>query len=170
MADDEHEEFSLATAGRAADEGRLGEWVTAFLASPGSDNAPLAARLALEDTAYHGPIRFRLDRLTPMAGPDPDQVVVPVEEDVWERDVEAMADSVEHGWEPPPLLVSHHDGRFLLEDGNHRCESLRRSGATHAWTILLFRNERERAEFLEHPRSQPRAHPAEPPTPGPGAH
>ena len=90
-----------------------------------------------------------LDRLTPMAGPDEDEVVVPVAKEEWESDVEDMEDSIEEGWHPPPLLVSHRDGQFFLEDGNHRCETLRRTGATSAWTILLFDDEMERDRFLE---------------------
>ena len=48
MTDDE--KFSLASAKRAADEGRLAEWVVDFLASPGSSNAELAAALAMRGT------------------------------------------------------------------------------------------------------------------------
>lgn len=143
------EEFSVTSAKRAADEGRLSQWVVDFLSSPGSSNAELAADLALKGTVYLGPIRFPLDRLTPMAGPDEDEVVVPVAEEEWESDVEDMEDSIEEGWHPPPLLVSHHDGQFFLEDGNHRCETLRRTGATSAWTILLFDDEMERDRFLD---------------------
>jgi hypothetical protein len=141
------EKFSLASAKRAADEDRLAEWVGDFLASPGSSNAELAASLAMKGTTYLGPIRFALDRLTPMAGPDGEDVVVSVAPEEWESDVEAMEHSVEEGWHPPPLLVSHHDGEYLLEDGNHRCETLRRTGTTHAWTILLFADEVERDQF-----------------------
>lgn len=143
------EEFSLASARRAAGEGRLTEWVLDFLTSPGSDNAPLAAALAFSGAVFHGPIRFELDRLTPMAGPDEDQVVVPVAEEDWESDVEEMEHSIEHGWHPPPLLVSHRDGKYFLEDGNHRYETLRRSGRTHAWAILVFADEAERELFLK---------------------
>ena len=143
------EEVSVSSAQRAADEGRLAQWVVDFLSSPGSSNAELAADLALKGTVYLGPIRFPLDRLTPMAGPDEDEVVVPVAKEEWESDVEDMEDSIEEGWRPPPLLVSHHDGQFFLEDGNHRCETLRRTGATTAWTILLFDDETERDRFLE---------------------
>ena len=143
------EEVSVSSAQRAADEGRLAQWVVDFLSSPGSGNAELAADLALKGTVYLGPIRFPLDRLTPMAGPDEDEVVVPVDEEEWESDVEDMEDSIEEGWQPPPLLVSHDDGQFFLEDGNHRCETLRRAGAKSAWTILLFGDEMERDRFLE---------------------
>ena len=102
----------------------------------------------MRGTIYLGPIRFALDRLTPMAGPDGDDVVVPVAKEDWESDVDDMSDSIEQGWHPPPLLVSHHEGKYFLEDGNHRCETLRRAGKTHAWTILLFADDVERDRFL----------------------
>ena len=147
MTDDQ--KFSLASAQHAADEGRLAEWVVDFLASPGSSNSALAAAFAMSGATYVGPIRFALDRLTPMAGPVGDEVVVPVAEGVWESDVEAMEHSVEHGWHPPPLLVSHHDGKYFLEDGNHRYDTLRRMGATHAWIVLQFAGEVERDRYLK---------------------
>ncbi len=145
----DEEEFSLKSARRAADEGRLGEWVDGFLASPGSNNATLGAALALRSTRYLGPIRFELERLTRMAGPEEDEVVVPIAEEDWESDVEAMEHSLERGWHPPPLLVSHHDGKYFLEDGNHRFETLRRTGATHAWAILLFSSEEDRDRYVQ---------------------
>ena len=143
------DEFSLASARLAADQGRLDEWVVDFLASPGSDNERLAASLAFSGATYLGPIRFELSRLTPMAGPDEGDVVVPVAREDWESDVERMEHSIEEGWHPPPLLVSHRDGRYYLEDGNHRFETLRRSGAAYAWTILMFRDEAERDRYVE---------------------
>lgn len=146
MTDDQT--FSLASAKRASDEGRVAEWVSDFLASPGSSNPALAAALAMRDATYLGPIRFALDRLTPMAGPDGDDVIVPVAKEDWESDVEDMGHSIEQGWHPPPLIVSHRDGKYFLEDGNHRCETLLRAGTTQAWTILLFADEMERDRFL----------------------
>ncbi len=169
-------EFSLASAQRAADEDMLAEWVVDFLASPGSDNAELAASLGFSGVTYLGPIRFELDRLTPMAGPDEGSVVVPVPKEEWESDVEAMEDSIEEGWCPPPLLVSHRNGSYYLEDGNHRYETLCRSGATDAWTILLFADEAERDQYLkghsrmsERPSSAATMRPPGTGTPGPGS-
>ena len=149
----DEKQFSLLSAQRAANEGRLSEWVAQFLASPGSDNALLAASFAFGGSKYLGPIQMDLDRLTPMAGPDESKVVVPVTENEWESDVGAMGHSVEQGWHPPPLLVSHRSGKYFLEDGNHRYETLRRSGATRAWVILLFADDAERDQYLEDHRS-----------------
>jgi hypothetical protein len=149
----DNNEFSLGSAQRAAADGRLSDWVADFLASEGSDNAELAAAFAFSGAAYLGPIQFELERLTPMAGPDEDNVVVPIAEEDWEADVAAMRDSVEQGWDPPPLLVSHRDGQFLLEDGNHRFETLRRSGEVHAWVIMAFADEAERDLFSNSPET-----------------
>ena len=98
MTDDER--ASLTSAQRAADEGRLAQWVVDFLSSPGSSNPELAAALAMRGTIYLGPIRIALDRLTPMAGPDGDEVVVPVAKEDWESDIHRMEHSIEEGWHP----------------------------------------------------------------------
>jgi hypothetical protein len=143
------EEFSLASAQQADAEGRLADWVTAFLASPGSDNEELAGALVFEGASYLGPVQLEIDRLTPMAGPDEDEVVVPIAEPEWEDDIDAMAESLEQGWEPPPLLVSCRADGLYLEDGNHRHESLRRQGATHAWAIIVFTSDEDRRRFQQ---------------------
>lgn len=146
MTDDE--KFSLAAAQHAAHEGRLSEWVVDFLSSPGSSNSALAAAFALNGATFVGPTRLPIDRLTPMAGPEGEEVVVQEDEGVWEAEVAAMEHSIEQGWHPPPLLVSHHDGKYCLEDGNHRFETLRRMGVADAWVILIFAGEGERDRFL----------------------
>ena len=145
--DHDGDRFDLASAMRAGAEDRLGFWVGELLASPGSDNAELAVAFGSREGWWFGPVRFELDRLTPMAGPDEDEVVVPIDEDEWEGDVGAMVEALEDGWEPPPLLVSHRDGEFHLEDGNHRHETLQRAGETHGWAIVWFASEDERTEF-----------------------
>ena len=131
------ERFSLESARRAGERGRLAEWVLDFLASEGSDNEVLAGALAFEGAEFQGPVRLGVDDLTPMAGPDDQQVVVAIDEDDWEDDVDSMSDSLAEGWQPPPVLVSVREGAYRIEDGNHRHEVLRRSGATHVWAIVM---------------------------------
>ena len=62
-----------------------------------------------------------------LAGPE-DDALVPIDEDEWEGDVDEMEESLDDGWEPPPLLAEYQDGRLLLQDGNHRYEALRARG------------------------------------------
>lgn len=138
--------FTLATARRAADEDRLAAWVGDFLASRGSDNVVLAAALAQERHWWLGPVRVPLDDLVRLAGPE-DDALVPVDDEVWDDDVRDMEESLEEGWEPPPLLAEWQDDRLLLQDGNHRAEALRRDGETHAWVLVFFPDAETREEF-----------------------
>ncbi len=139
--------YSVEAAKRADDAGRLAEWVMGFLASPGSDNEALAAELAFAGASFLGPVRVALDDLNPLAGPDDHDVSIPVPEQEWDDEVDAMDERLARGWEPPPLLVSHRRGVYELEDGNHRHDALRRAGATHAWAVLVFWDESDRSAF-----------------------
>jgi hypothetical protein len=65
----------------------------------------------------------------------------------WEGDVEEMQESLDEGWEPPPLLAEYQDGRLLLQDGNHRYEALARAGAPDAWVLVYFDDPTARDEF-----------------------
>jgi ParB-like nuclease domain len=142
-----NDELSLASARAAAAEDRTATWVGEFLASRGSDNAILAAALAQKEHWWVGPIEVPLDELERLAGPE-DEALVPIAEDEWEGDVGDMAESIEEGWEPPPLLAEYQDGRLLLQDGNHRYEALQREGARDAWVLIYFDNPAERERFL----------------------
>lgn len=133
--------FSLASAFAAAEAGELARWVGDFLASRGSDNATLAAGLAQREHWWFGPQRVAVDDLERLAGPEEDEVLVPIDEDEWEDDVGAMEESIEQGWEPPPLLAQFQDGKLLLQDGNHRYEALVRAGEPEAWVLIWFDSE-----------------------------
>lgn len=140
--------FDLAAAIAAAQEGdeALARWVGDFLASRGSDNATLAAGLAQEPHWWVGPVRVRLDELVRLAGPE-DDALCTVEPREWEDDVGAMQESIEQGWEPPPLLAEHRDGALLLQDGNHRYEALVRAEEPDAWVLIWFADPAERDRF-----------------------
>jgi hypothetical protein len=129
--------FSLATARAAAAEDRTAIWVGEFLASRGSDNAILAAALAQKEHWWVGPILVPLDDLVRLAGPE-DDALVPIAADEWEDDVGEMQDSIDQGWEPPPLLAEYQDGRLLLQDGNHRYEALVRADEHETWVLVFF--------------------------------
>jgi hypothetical protein len=150
-------DFSLASARAAAAQDRTAIWVGAFLASRGSDNEVLAAALAQKRHWWVGPIEIPLDDLERLAGPEEHDVLVPIDEGEWEGDVERMEASIEEGWEPPPLLAEHQDGRLLLQDGNHRYEALKREGAPTAWVLVFFDDAGARDRFVRE-RGLPAAH------------
>jgi hypothetical protein len=137
--------YTLDTARDAASDGRLDEWVAGFLASPGSDNAPLGAELTKRHRHWLGPMLLPLDELNRFVGPEGDPVLVEVGDDYWDSRVDDMAEKIDDGFVPPPFIVSYEEGQLHLEDGNHRVESLRRSGETEGWAVVGF----EKTEDLE---------------------
>jgi len=141
-------EYTVESARRAAEQDELAEWVARFLASPGSDNAPLGAKLRDEPRSWLGPLRLPIRELCRLAGPSDHPVLEPVDEDEWRNDVEDLAEKVDDGFDPPPVIVTYRDGQLVLEDGNHRVEALRRAGEEDAWGLVSFLDDAERDEFL----------------------
>jgi hypothetical protein len=144
---DDSDEFSVSSARRAAAGGELDDWVARFLASPGSDNAELAALLDERLGWWTGPLQLPIDRLNRLAGPPGDPVLEEVDDDYWRDDVGEMGEKVERGWEPPPVIVAFRDGELVLEDGNHRVEGLRQGGEDTAWALVGFESLDERQRF-----------------------
>lgn len=145
MADDEKHSVEAACA--AAERDDLDAWVADFLASPGSDNEVLAQELTRRPRWWLGPVRVPTKRLNRLAGPPGEPVLCPVDDDEWRDDVDDLAEKVDEGWEPPPVIASYKDGELVLEDGNHRVEGLRRSGSHDVWTIIGFDSEADRQTY-----------------------
>ncbi len=141
-------EHTVTAARDAALRDELADWVADFLASPGSDNAPLAEKLSDPPWWWIGPVRVPIDRLGRLAGPPGHPVLQEVEDHEWRDDVDDLAEIVEDE-EPPPVIATWADGDLHLEDGNHRVEALRRAGAEEAWTVVGFPNPTERDRWIE---------------------
>jgi len=141
------QQYSVETARDAAQRDQLGAWVAEFLSSPGSDNAELASQLSDPSRCWLGPVQLPLNRLHRLAGPEGEPVLCAVDDDEWGDNVDDMTDQVEDGWEPPPLIVTYRNGQLVLEDGNHRVESLRRAGAREGWAVINFDDPAQRDQF-----------------------
>lgn len=142
-------DYSVESAREAAEAGDLGEWVADFLASPGSDNAPLADQLSHPARTWVGPVQLPLDQLHRLAGPADHPVLESTDEDDWRESVDDMEQKIEDGYEPPPVIVSYRDSQLVLEDGNHRIESIRRTGRATAWAVVNFEEVEDRDRFEE---------------------
>ncbi len=141
-------DLSVDAARRAAADDDLAAWVHRFLCSPGSDNPALADALVDPPRSWLGPVAIPLDQLHRLAGPEGHPVLEAVEEDEWRDDVADLADRVDDGMEPPPVIATYRDGRLVLEDGNHRVEAMRRAGYDEAWTVVAFADDAERDRFV----------------------
>ncbi len=149
--------FSVDSACAAGARGELGDWVARFLASPSSDNALLAEKLSGELGWWAGPVQLPLDRLHRLAGPPGDPVLCPVDDEYWDGRVDAMDELAEEGWDPPPVVVAYRGDRLVLEDGNHRVESLRRAGRREAWSVVGFERREDRDRFAAEWEQEPEA-------------
>lgn len=146
MSDDRA--FTVESARAAASRDCMEEWVAEFLSSPGSDNEVLAKVLSSSPRWWAGPLQLPFGELHRLAGPPSEPVLAPLDDDDLDR-VEDMEQSIEDGWEPPPLIVSYRDGQLVVEDGNHRIEGLRRAGESHGWSIVCFDDQNQRDRFVE---------------------
>jgi hypothetical protein len=141
------DDFTLESARAAARADELERWVHDFLSSPGSDNAVLANELCSPRHHWAGPLELPFAELHRLAGPPDQPTLAPLDDDDLER-VDDMEESLDDGWEPPPLIVSYRDGQLVVEDGNHRIEGLRRAGEDHGWSLVCFTDRGEREQFL----------------------
>jgi hypothetical protein len=141
--------FSVDTARAAAERDELGDWVARFLASPGSDNAPLGKKLCNELKWWAGPVLFPIRRMHRLAGPPGEPVLCEVDEDYWDERVDAMEALVEEGAELPPVILAYRRDQFVLEDGNHRVESVRQAGRHRTWAVVGFERPEDRDRFVE---------------------
>lgn len=142
-------EYSLESARRAAKRDELAKWVGEFLASRGSDNEVLAAALAQDRHFWLGPVELAIDDLVPLSGPDDqDETLCSEDADHWHEEIGEMEAAIEDGWEPPPILVEHQDGKLLVQDGNHRLTALTEAGESCCWAIVYFEDRSTRDEFV----------------------
>lgn len=140
------DDYSTDAARAAAARDELGDWVTRFLCSPGSDNCLLADVLSAR--WWIAPLQVPLDELHRLAGPPGAPVAQPMDDDEWRDDVDDLARRIEEGFEPPPVIVTYRAEQLELEDGNHRVEALRRAGKEQAWAVIGFDSPGARDRFL----------------------
>ena len=140
--------YTVESARAAGERDELAEWVAAFLASPGSDNALLGEKLTQELGWWVGPHPLPIDQLQRLAGPPGEPVLCPVDDDYWDDRVEELEELAQEGYHPPPVIVAYRGDELVLEDGNHRVEGLRRSGKTEVWAVVGFERAEERDRFL----------------------
>ncbi|MEX2043664.1 MAG: hypothetical protein WD926_02090 [Patescibacteria group bacterium] len=116
----------------AAAEGRLLDWTADFLERHGHD--PHAHRLFLPGRRLRGPELSDLSLLQRLVGPEDDRLVHQEERD-FRTQVETLAEKIDRGIMPGPLLVGRGVRSRFLCDGNHTAEALRSRGFEQYWTV-----------------------------------
>jgi hypothetical protein len=122
------------------------EWVLSFLRQDGH-NHKLANKLERHGVHHIGPVSFPLEGLNHIIGPDETYAFYEAPEQLDER-VNRLVDSIQRGWEPPPLIVTNFwEDDFTIADGGHRQRALLKSGRAEHGVIFYFKDEASMNEF-----------------------
>ena len=144
---------TLSCACEWAQQGKLEDWVHAYLLSDGR-NKPFSDGLKMAERIYLGPITLPLDLLHRCAGPVHEGLPYQIHPEVWERNVRKLMDAASNGADIPPLIAHYvipegkQDGEFELNDGNHRHEACIRAGISVFPTIIWITEEADRDDFI----------------------
>jgi hypothetical protein len=139
------EEFDLAAAQSAVEQGCLEDWVHQYLNGPGR-NVAFSHGLRLEPRRWRGPVEVPLAALRRCCGPEPDmEFREPLT--AWNHAVDHFARSSDPVEAFPPLLVRYEQGELLVTDGNHRYAAFQRRGFSTCWIVLWYPNA---SEFTHH--------------------
>ena len=125
---------TLSCAFRYAEEGRIAEWVHAYLCSDGR-NVPFSDGLKLAPRVWIGPVKIPLSLLTRICGPEED-MRWRVGAEGFEQGVVRLMREIEEGADLPPLIVHCAPEGLELNDGNHRLEAYRRLGIGEGFAVF----------------------------------
>lgn len=133
--------FTLASATRAAQQNMQEQWVQDFLRSEGK-NVSLADGLLKVRRWYFGPVLLPLKKLERICGPEENMQYVDPEPS-WSRRVNSLCNAILSGWDMPPLIAEYKQEKFILVDGSHRHEALRRLDKKEAPVIIWMSSKKD---------------------------
>lgn len=138
---------ALSSAMAYAAEGKLEEWVHAYLLSDGH-NREFSDGLKLFDRYFLGPVRMPLTLFERCCGPE-EEMRFRVDGEWFERRVSELMEVIRREKDMPPLIVHYVDGGFELNDGNHRFEAYSRLGIESYYVIVWITEKAEYDEFRQ---------------------
>ena len=136
---------TLTSAREHAAQGRLEDWVHAYLTSDGRNEA-FSQGLKLCKRQYMGPLTLPLALLERCCGPEPG-MRFQVDAQGFEAHLAELMRAIAADEDMPPLIVNYAAGVFTVNDGNHRLEAYARLGATGCAAIVWTSDPRDAGEF-----------------------
>ncbi len=138
---------TLSSAVGYARNGKLEDWVHAYLQSDGHNQA-FSDGLRLFDRYYLGPVKMPISLFHRCCGPEEHMKYV-VNEERFESKVNTLMNVIKENSDLPPMIVHYVEGDFELNDGNHRFEAYSRLGIQEAHVIVWITEEAEYDAFWE---------------------
>ncbi|MBN2853329.1 MAG: ParB-like nuclease domain-containing protein [Clostridia bacterium] len=139
------ERYSLKNALKCGENGEIEEWIHDFLCNEGKNKA-FSDGLKLFKRFYYGPVKMPLSLFKRCCGPEKDMKYM-ISEKLFEAYIRQMMKEIEKGWDIPPLIVNYADGAFVLNDGNHRFEAMKRYGIDEYYIVIWITEEADAAAF-----------------------
>jgi hypothetical protein len=128
--------FSVDSAQTFSREGRIAEWVHAFLLGPG-DNKALSDGLKRDHRHWIGPIQVPIKWLDRCCGPER-EMEYPEDPQYWSTRIADIAKFIRSGGDVPPLIVEYRGDGLSVRDGSHRLGALEAENHETAWILIWY--------------------------------
>lgn len=122
-------------------------WIHHFLLGTGN-NVPLSEGLKLIKRYWIGPVKYGLDGLERICGPEPN-MEYRQDAESWEIGIKNMMESIKNGWTPAPFILTFDENGISLRDGNHRFEAMKRLGYKEHWVFIWCNSQKDYAYLLQ---------------------
>ena len=120
-----------------AAQGALETWLHSYLTcEPRWTNPGLSNGLRSAPHGIRGLVELPVGVLERKCGPEP-EMEYRQDPETFEQHIQAITESLDALEDLPPLVVEDLAGRFMVCDGSHRLEAIRRKGWTTCWVILF---------------------------------
>ena len=137
---------TLSSAKAYSEAGMLESWIHQYLVSDGR-NVPFSDGLKQFKRYYLGPYLLPLRLFHRCAGPEP-EMQYQIDEKWWQYRVAELEKSIQSGADMPPLIINYVNGRFELNDGNHRHKAYENLNVENVWVIIWTTGEKDLEDFL----------------------
>lgn len=134
--------FDVPTAQQYVNEGRLEEWIHAYLNTGDWANLGLSEGLKFQKRWWRGPLEIKLAELTRCCGPEP-HMEYRVDPDNWARRTAMMAQTMTEPLDIPPLIVVYRQGEVSIRDGNTRYGAMQLKGWQTCWVFIWYNTEED---------------------------
>ena len=137
-----------------AQNGKLEDWVHAYLLSEDGHNKPFSDGLKLFERTYLGPMEMPIELFERISGPE-EHMPYRIHAGWWEERTERLQEAIKNGADLPPMIIHYYipegetEGKFELNDGNHRWEACKRLGIETADAIIWITEKHECEQFME---------------------
>lgn len=146
--------WSTKTAQQYAEQGRIEEWVDAYLRAGKWANVGLADGLNKAPRWWIGPVSVPLDEMIQTCGPTAGMKYQETKRS-WEHKTQVISQSLAEPSALPPVILESNEGALYLRDGNHRHGVAQEKDWKSMSALIWFNSEEEMLSSRFYKEKQP---------------